>query len=192
MRAPSRRVKPDRAAPGPNGEGSPQEKDQMKQFFDIRPSGGKFGGGSVLRSVIAAALIGLAACAPDVNVRGNAVESETLAKIKPGTQDRGAVRELLGSPTNVATFSDETWYYITQKDHRIAFSKITPITRQVIAISFDERGRVQNIKKYSLADAREIDPVDRVTPTPGQEFSLIQQLIGNLGRFEQSGETDGF
>lgn len=164
----------------------------MTQFFDDRPCRGRFGAGSCLRITLAAALISLAGCAPDINVRGNAVKSENLEKIKPGTQDRRAVRELLGSPTNVATFSDETWYYITQKDHRIAFSKIQPITRQVIAISFDQRGRVQKVKKYTLADAREIDPVDRVTPTPGQEFSLLQQLIGNLGRFEPSGENDGF
>lgn len=164
----------------------------MKQFYEHRPCRGRSGAGITLCTALAAALIALAACAPDVNVRGNAVKRENLAKIKPGTQDRGAVRELLGSPTNVATFSDETWYYISQKDHRIAFSKIRPITREVIAISFDDRGRVQNVKKYSLADAREVDPVDRVTPTPGQEFSLLQQLIGNLGRFETSGETDGF
>ncbi|MDH3241416.1 MAG: outer membrane protein assembly factor BamE [Alphaproteobacteria bacterium] len=164
----------------------------MKQFHDVRPCRGNIGAGPALRVALAAALIALAGCAPDVNVRGNAVKIENLEKIKPGTQDRSAVQELLGSPTNVATFSNETWYYISQKDHRIAFSKITPITRQVIAISFDQRGRVQEVKKFSLADARKIDPVDRVTPTPGQEFSLLQQLIGNLGRFEQSGEGDGF
>jgi outer membrane protein assembly factor BamE (lipoprotein component of BamABCDE complex) len=164
----------------------------MKQFSNIRPRRGRFGAGPVLCTALAVAVLALAGCAPDVNVRGNAVKTENLAKIKPGTQDRGAVRELLGSPTNVATFTDETWYYITQKDHRIAFSKITPITREVIAISFNDQGRVQQVKKYSLADAREIDPVGRVTPTPGQEFSLIEQLIGNLGRFEQSGESDGF
>lgn len=146
--------------------------------------------GQVLGILIGAALLTAVGCAPDVNVRGNAIKADELSQIKPGNQDRDGVREILGSPTNVATFSEETWYYITQKDQRVAFSKIQPVTRQIVAISFDERGRVQKVKKYDLADAREIEPVDRVTPTPGQEFSLLQQLIGNLGRFEPSGEDD--
>lgn len=145
-----------------------------------------------LCALLCAALLGGAGCTPDINVRGNAVKTDNLARIKPGVQDRTAVRDLLGSPTNVSTFSNETWYYISQKDQRIAFSRITPTTRQIVAISFDKGGRVKKVKTYSLADAREIEPEDRVTPTPGQEFSLIQQLIGNLGRFEPSGESGGF
>lgn len=129
----------------------------------------------------------LGGCAADVNVRGNIVDQEKLAGIRPGTQDRDAVRSLLGSPTNVATFSNETWYYISQKDKSVAFKKIEPLSRNVVAISFDRQGQVAEVKTYSLADARNIQPVERTTPTPGREYSLIQQLIGNLGRFEGGG-----
>ncbi len=149
-------------------------------------------GRAAVCALLLCVLTAAAGCSADVNLRGNAVKSENLAAIKPGVQDRSAVRDLLGSPTNVATFSDETWYYISQKDQRIAFSKITPKSRAIVAISFDERGRVRKVKQYSLVDARKIEPVDRVTPTPGQEFSLIQQLIGNLGRFEASGDEERF
>ncbi len=48
------------------------------------------------------------------------------------------------------------------------------------------------IKKYNLADGKKIDPNDRVTPTPGQDFSILEQLIGNLGRFEPTAGEDGF
>ena len=62
----------------------------MKQFLENRPCRGRFGAGFALRTIVAAALIALAACAPDVNVRGNAVKRENLAKIKPGTSDAAA------------------------------------------------------------------------------------------------------
>lgn len=132
-----------------------------------------------------------AACSADVNIRGNTVDQDKLSKIKPGVQDRNSVRELLGSPTNIATFNDETWYYISQKDRSIAFSKPQPLSRRVVVISFDNNGRVAKVKKYSLADGRKIEPTDRKTPTPGHELSLIQQLIGNIGRFEQPSPDDG-
>jgi len=125
-------------------------------------------------------------CSADVSVRGNTVNQEKLTQIKPGIQDRGGVQKLLGSPTNVATFNGETWYYISQKERSTAFAKPKPLTRKVIAISFNSAGRVAKVKKYTLADGRVIEPTKRNTPTPGQEFSLIRQLIGNLGRFEHT------
>lgn len=142
-------------------------------------------------AVLVALALATAGCTADISVRGNAVNQKKLTQIQPGVQDRGAVRELLGSPTNVATFDNETWYYITQKDQTLAFSKAKPLSREVVAISFNGAGRVTKVKKYSLADGREIKPVDRKTPTPGQEFGIIQQLIGNLGRFEQPGGAGG-
>ncbi|MDX1482865.1 MAG: outer membrane protein assembly factor BamE [Alphaproteobacteria bacterium] len=137
-----------------------------------------------------AGLAWLPGCAADVTVRGNAVDKDNLAQLQNGVHDRGKVRELLGSPTNVATFSNETWYYVSQKEQTVAFSKAKALSRQVIAISFNGSGQVAEIKTYTLADGREIDPVDRKTPTPGREFSIIEQLIGNLGRFEGAGAED--
>ncbi len=142
-------------------------------------------------AVLSAFLLLTAGCTPDISVRGNSVNQEKLTKIQPGVQDRSAVRQLLGSPTNVATFNNETWYYITQKDHTVAFSSPKALSREVVAISFNGAGRVAKVKKYSLADGRKIKPVARKTPTPGQEFSIIEQLIGNLGRFEQPTEREG-
>ncbi len=141
--------------------------------------------------VLAIFLLMSTGCTADITVRGNAVNQDQLTQIQPGIQDRGTVRELLGSPTNIATFGEETWYYITQRDKTVAFSKAKAISRQVVAISFNDAGQVAEIKQYSLADGRKIEPNERQTPTPGQEFSIIEQLLGNLGRFEAPGALDG-
>ncbi len=137
-----------------------------------------------LITLLAVAMVVISACSADVSIRGNAIDRLQLAKIRPGVENRAAVRKLLGSPTNVSTFSDETWYYISQKDRRVAFSKPRALSREIIAISFDKRDRVTRVKQYSLANARDIDPVGRETPTPGREFGILEQLLGNFGRFE--------
>jgi len=38
---------------------------------------------------------------------------------------------------------------------------------------------------YTENDKKEVDLVARVTPTAGNELSIIQQLFGNVGRFAQ-------
>ena len=37
--------------------------------------------------------------------------------------------------------------------------------------------------RYSKDDLREVGMVDRTTPTAGKDLSVLDQLIGNLGRF---------
>ena len=53
----------------------------------------------------------------------------------------------------------------------------------MLVVAFDGNGRVSGTRTYTLADARDVDPVDRVTPTEGRELTLLQQLLGNIGRF---------
>lgn len=138
-----------------------------------------------IRIAAAAALLALlGACAPEVNIRGNAVDKATLAQIKPGHQTRQQVIELLGSPTSVATFDKNTIYYITQKTEMVAFHEPKILSRTVVAIHFKKDNRVASIKTLHLKNGEKIDPVDRTTPTPGRHFTIVQQLIGNIGRFQ--------
>ncbi len=99
-----------------------------------------------LVAVLAAAMLMASACSADINIRGNSVNEATLAKIRPGMENRAAVHKLLGSPTNISTFSNETWYYISQKDRTVAFSKPKSLSREIVAISFDKQNRVAGIK----------------------------------------------
>ena len=145
-----------------------------------------FRGALRLTAVLSMMVLAVAACSADINVRGNSIDKERLSKIRPGVQDRAAVRKLLGSPTNIATFSDDTWYYISQKDRTVAFSRPVPLSRDILAISFDNLGRVAKVKHTTLANAKKISPVGRTTPSPGREFNILEQLLGNLGRFENS------
>ena len=57
------------------------------------------------------ALIVLGACAPRVATVGNAPRKEQLDKVRPG-QTKEQVRQALGSPSSVAMFDKNIWYYI--------------------------------------------------------------------------------
>jgi len=53
----------------------------------------------------------------------------------------------------------------------------------VVAIDFDKDGVVRDLRRRSLADGEPIQPNPNATPAPGREFSLLEQLIGNFGKF---------
>ena len=127
--------------------------------------------------------LGLGACEQTVQVRGNMPLEEDLARISPGVHSRNDVAALLGSPSTVSTFQDSKWYYIGQKTTEFAFFAPEVLERKVVMVSFDDSGTVAETATLSLADGRDIDPVDRVTPTEGRKVNFFQQIFGNIGRF---------
>ena len=59
------------------------------------------------------------------------------------------------------------------------------VDRHVVAVEFDETGVVKEVRQYDEQDGRRIDPVERVTPTAGNEMTILDQFFGNLGRFNK-------
>lgn len=141
-----------------------------------------------LTGVICAAMIGLVgACAPDVATRGNLLTDQQVGQIDVGVSTAEEVRSRFGSPTARATFDDNIWYYIGQRTETTAFFDPEITTRRVVRIAFDETGRVASIDERTLEDGEQFAFVERETPTLGRELGLLEQLFGNLGRFNAPG-----
>jgi outer membrane protein assembly factor BamE (lipoprotein component of BamABCDE complex) len=132
----------------------------------------------------------LASCGPPNDLRGNSPDKNVIAEIKPGVTDKASVTRLLGSPSTVATFDPNTWYYVSQETQNVAFFKPKLKDEKVVSISFDKTGVVQKVAFLNMKDHREIAPNPDKTPAPGREFTILEQLIGNFGRFS-SGSGSG-
>ncbi len=131
----------------------------------------------------------LAACAePRIDQRGNKPDEDQVVQINPGVDDKQRVAELIGTPSTISTFDDRTWYYISKRTETLAFFDPEVKDQQILAINFNEDGVVDSMRLYGQEDGRTIAYVDRVTPTEGHELTLIQQLFGNLGRFNPEGD----
>lgn len=140
-----------------------------------------------LRSLLAIGLVGLAlgACSPTVATRGNIADAERLGEIRPGTSTRDDVAVILGSPSTVGTFDQDTWYYIGQRTEKTAFFNPEIVERKVVVIHFDQTGVVEKVEELGLDDAQAVAYVDRETPTAGRELTFLEQMLGNLGRFNR-------
>ena len=114
----------------------------------------------------------LGACSPRLAVRGNLPDPEQVVEVLPGESDREDVQRILGSPSTLSTFQDSTWYYIGERTEQTAFFKPDVVERSVLTITFNDAGLVDDTAM-----------VDRQTPTEGNELTIWQQLIGNIGRF---------
>ncbi len=129
--------------------------------------------------------IGLAACAPTVDSRGNMPKADEIAQLKPGIHTRSDVIAVLGSPTVAATFNDRVWYYIGRKTQTRAFFEAETTEQQVVAVLFDDGGLVKDIKTSKGEEAKQIEHVAKTTPTTGHSLTFMEQLFGNLGRFSR-------
>ena len=130
--------------------------------------------------VLAGALV---ACAPTVDIAGYVPNETMIAEIVPGETTRETVLTVLGSPSSTATFDTDSWYYISRTTETLAFFDATVLDQTVLAVDFDEVGVVTGLRRYTLDDARDIVPADGRTPTRGRELGLLEQLIGNIGRY---------
>lgn len=142
----------------------------------------------VLACAAAAVLSG---CANPVATRGKMLEDERLASIKVGQSHREDVVQALGSPTTAGTFDEKIWYYIGQKTEQKAFFAPDVVERKVVKITFDDRNVVQKVETLDPNLAQSIDVVDRKTATAGNDTSILQDLLSNLGRFPTGGGSLG-
>ncbi len=99
-----------------------------------------------------------------------------------GSDTKSTVMERLGSPSAVAAFDPNTWFYITQISDAVAFRDSNVRRRDVIAIAFNkEDEKVASVSAYGLKDGHVIAYNRRQTPTRGRELSVLEQLLGTIG-----------
>jgi outer membrane protein assembly factor BamE (lipoprotein component of BamABCDE complex) len=149
-------------------------------------------GGLLYRLAASAGIAALVGCAASVEQRGNLPTADKISEIHAGTTTKDEVVKILGTPSSASVFNtDKAWYYISRRTAQTAFFDPDVLDQQVYIVRFDGNGVVSAVDHRVLQDGREITPVARATPAPGRELSFLEQLIGNLGKFNGGGPSTG-
>ena len=128
----------------------------------------------------------LSACSyPIVDSRGFIFDKTMLSKVEVGKTKKERVRNLLGNPSAEDPFTPD-WYYMHSLVKTESFYAPETQQRDIVAIYFDDKDMVKEIKMYSLEDGTQVVFDEEVTKTYGLDFSLWRQLIGNIGRFQNA------
>ncbi len=142
------------------------------------------------RSLLLIACLLLSSCAwlmPPPQLRGNKVDPESLKELVPGTSTKADVSAVIGSPTARDSFDDNTWLYISEVTQERIGRTLGELTQNVVVMNFDDKGVLTNVHTLDKADALPVTVIARTTPSPGTEASFLQQLLGNIGRFNPAG-----
>ena len=139
---------------------------------------------------LAGALV-LGACSPLTSYQGFQAVEANPKDVKVGVDDKTTVMDRLGSPSAVAAFDPNTWFYISQISDQIAFRLPQVKRRDVVAINFNKAdNKVADVRTYGLKDGRVIAFNKRATPTRGRELSVIEQMLGNIGNSNLTPQQD--
>ena len=124
----------------------------------------------------------LGACAPTTTYQGFQAVEANPKDVKVGVDSKATVMDRLGSPSAVAAFDPNTWYYISQVSDAIAFHRPEVKRRDITAIAFNkEDDKVTTVATYTLKDGKVIPYEKRFSPTRGRELSVIEQILGTIG-----------
>jgi outer membrane protein assembly factor BamE (lipoprotein component of BamABCDE complex) len=122
-------------------------------------------------------------CSLQIENHGKRVDTQALANIIPGITKKEQVRASLGPPSTKNDFGTQSWIYMGSDKKKTVFFGNQLISRLIVKITFDSKNVVTNISRVSEKDTRNIDHTIKETSTAGQEIGILQQLLGNIGRF---------
>lgn len=134
-------------------------------------------------AALGAGLLATSACQPITSYAGFQAIEEDPKDIKVGTDTKSTVRARLGSPSATSTFDPNVWYYIAQTNERVSFRKPQAVARNITAVTFNkDTETVANVDNITLKDGKVLAFNGRETPTRGREMTILEQLLGNVGR----------
>jgi outer membrane protein assembly factor BamE (lipoprotein component of BamABCDE complex) len=133
----------------------------------------------------------LGACQPVTSYEGFQAVEANPKDVKVGVDDKATVMDRLGSPSTVAAFDPNTWYYISQVSDQVAFHLPTVRKRDVVVIAFNKADdKVSDVRSYTLKDGKVVPYNKRATPTRGRELSVLEQILGTIGNSNITPQQD--
>jgi len=133
--------------------------------------------------VFGAFLAIVGACTPIFKNHGYVPPADELAEIQVGKDTRDSVTEAIGAPGASGVVQDSGFYYVRSRVRHYGPKKPEVVSRELVAISFDQRGVVRNIERFGLEDGIVIPLERRVTDSNVQDKGFLRQLLGNIGNF---------
>ena len=133
----------------------------------------------------------LPACTAIRESRGYLVDPLLTETIQPRIDNQQSVEGTLGRPTFISQFGTPTWYYVSSITGQRPFNRPRIREHSVLAVEFDEAGRVVEVKRSGVEQVVFLDPNGDKTPTLGRERGFLEDLFGNIGQVGGGGLPGG-
>lgn len=131
--------------------------------------------------MMAALFAVLMACTPTMSRHGYVPETKDLERIAVGKDTRETVAALIGRPSTSGLLNDVGWFYVQSDWKQSGAAALTEVDRQVVAITFDDKGTVANVERFGLEKGQVVAISRRITKDNVASAGFLRQLFGNIG-----------
>lgn len=131
---------------------------------------------------VAVLALGVAGCSATIRNHGYIPPEEDLQELVVGIDTRASVEDVVGPPTAGGVLEGGNYYYVRSTVKTLGPRRPEVVDRQVLAISFDGDGVLDNIESFGLEDGRVVALSRRVTDSDITNVSFVRQLLGNIGQ----------
>ncbi|AGJ02974.1 outer membrane protein assembly factor BamE [Rickettsia prowazekii] len=115
--------------------------------------------------------------------RGTSIDDAELIKLESKKLNKMEVVELIGTPTMVPEYSQNTWYYVERVMSQRAWLNPKIQKQKIIKITFDSNNLMKELIVIDDSHKEDIETVREYTKTHGTELNGLQKFVKNLGRF---------
>lgn len=123
----------------------------------------------------------LSACQPIYQNHGYVPTDAELDLVEVGRDTQETVAAAVGRPSAQGLLNDVGWFYVKSSYQTRGPLQRQEIDRQVVVISFDDKGVVSNVERFGQEKGRVVTVSRRVTTSNVAGRSFLNQLFGNIG-----------
>ncbi|MGB0799121.1 MAG: Mur ligase family protein, partial [Planktomarina sp.] len=91
-------------------------------------------------------------CSTIYRNHGYTPPEDELSNIIVGIDTRASVEDALGVPTTGGVSNSDGMYYVSSRWRHFGAMAPKPVSREIVGVTFDANGVVQNISRYGLED----------------------------------------
>jgi len=122
------------------------------------------------------------ACSPIYRNHGYVPIDQDLAQIEVGKSTRDDVAAAIGRPSSTGLLEGSGWYYVGSRWKTVTWHAPEEISREVVAVSFNDNGVVTNVERFGLEKGQVVTLSRRVTESKVKGIGFLRQLMGSIGR----------
>ena len=135
-----------------------------------------------LKKILSVALLFvILGCSEQYRKHGYIPSEEELSSVSVSQDDKNTVIKKLGTPSIGGILSDGNIYFVQSKVLKNSIRASKPVDRQVLVLSFDDKGKLDNIQKFGIEKGKIVILDYRTTPSGLKNMSFLFRLFQNVG-----------
>ena len=120
-------------------------------------------------------------CSEQYRKHGYIPSEEELSSVSISQDDKSTVIKKLGTPSIGGVLNDGNIYFVQSKVLKNSIRASKPVDRQVLVLSFDDKGKLDNIQKFGIEKGKVVILDYRTTPSGLKNMSFLFRLFQNVG-----------